>query len=525
MMLSLLRIALLIALAATFGLRAAHADIYTWVDASGALNVGNLAPPGDAEVLKVVHTADPAGQKAETQALPEPAQASPNAKETAEKLIAYLRKNAEVRHGAIEEAPQGFRIRDLAITPRDAAQAASFTAASLEAASFEEQPAEGLVLTGAVFTDLVLISKDGGTAKAARLAAESFAWSTAGRTAIRGLAARDLDIAPRPGEQVRIATLEAALFRLEPAKGGALERLALRGMTTKSKTDSGSIGSIEVESILVEMPQRASVKGLAVRDIAADTNQGTVRIALMELRAFESLNLLDRNPADLRAFEFAIKGIEAPLDGAKDPAFTRDMKELGYTTIKMSAEIAYRYEEASKTFNLGKIEIDVADMGAITLSLRLGGVSPDEIKKALEPPPAPPPGQSPPGQTRPPANNGAAAMGLLARINLLAADLSYRDKSILGRVVKREAQKKQTDEASIRAQYRALLTGLRDEQKDPLVKDAFDAVIAFIDDPGELVVEVRPPAPLNLLAIGALAASNPAQLRSVLGIKITAKKP
>jgi hypothetical protein len=116
-------------------------------------------------------------------------------------------------------------------------------------------------------------------------------------------------------------------------------------------------------------------------------------------------------------------------------------------------------------------------------------------------------------------------MGLLARINLLTADLVYRDKSILARVVKREAQRRQTDEASIRAQYRAMLTALRDEQPDPLVKEAFEAVIAFIENPGEIAVEVRPPSPLNLLSIGALAASNPAQLRSVLGIKITVKKP
>jgi hypothetical protein len=36
---------------------------------------------------------------------------------------------------------------------------------------------------------------------------------------------------------------------------------------------------------------------------------------------------------------------------------------------------------------------------------------------------------------------------------------------------------------------------------------------------------VRPPTPLNVLAVGAMAASNPAQLRTLLGIKITAKKP
>ena len=58
MMLAPLRIALPIALAATFGLRAAHADIYTWVDSSGGLNISNLTPPDDAKVLKVVHTDD-----------------------------------------------------------------------------------------------------------------------------------------------------------------------------------------------------------------------------------------------------------------------------------------------------------------------------------------------------------------------------------------------------------------------------------------------------------------------------------
>src|SRR5215471_16772237 len=69
MMLALLRIAFPIALAATFGLRSAHADIYTWVDSSGALNVSNLTPPDDARVLKVVHTDDAAARKSETQAL------------------------------------------------------------------------------------------------------------------------------------------------------------------------------------------------------------------------------------------------------------------------------------------------------------------------------------------------------------------------------------------------------------------------------------------------------------------------
>ena len=68
-MFALLRIALSVAVAATFGLRFAHADIYTWVDPSGALNVSNLTPPDGARVLKIVHSSDDAARKAETQAL------------------------------------------------------------------------------------------------------------------------------------------------------------------------------------------------------------------------------------------------------------------------------------------------------------------------------------------------------------------------------------------------------------------------------------------------------------------------
>jgi hypothetical protein len=56
----LLRSAFLVALTATFGLRAAHADIYTWLDDKGGLNVSNIAPPDDAKVLKVVRTGPPA---------------------------------------------------------------------------------------------------------------------------------------------------------------------------------------------------------------------------------------------------------------------------------------------------------------------------------------------------------------------------------------------------------------------------------------------------------------------------------
>jgi hypothetical protein len=56
----LLRASLPAVLAGTFGLQLAHADIYTWVDASGTMNVSNLAPPEGVRVAKVMHSSAPA---------------------------------------------------------------------------------------------------------------------------------------------------------------------------------------------------------------------------------------------------------------------------------------------------------------------------------------------------------------------------------------------------------------------------------------------------------------------------------
>lgn len=57
------------------GLQTARADIYTWVDASGTINVSNLAPPNGVSATKVIHenpassASDDAAREAQLQAL------------------------------------------------------------------------------------------------------------------------------------------------------------------------------------------------------------------------------------------------------------------------------------------------------------------------------------------------------------------------------------------------------------------------------------------------------------------------
>jgi len=77
-----LRSALPALLFGVFGSQLAHADIYTWVDKAGTINVSNLAPPDGAHVTSIIHASAPetaardaaareAARQAEVQALNE----------------------------------------------------------------------------------------------------------------------------------------------------------------------------------------------------------------------------------------------------------------------------------------------------------------------------------------------------------------------------------------------------------------------------------------------------------------------
>jgi Spy/CpxP family protein refolding chaperone len=76
MLTRLVRATLPAVLACTLGLQPAYADLYTWVNASGGVNVSNLAPPEGVRIINVIpasptatHDAREAARDAEVQAL------------------------------------------------------------------------------------------------------------------------------------------------------------------------------------------------------------------------------------------------------------------------------------------------------------------------------------------------------------------------------------------------------------------------------------------------------------------------
>ena len=91
----ILRAALLAAIAVASGAQLAHADIYTWADASGSINVSNLAPPEGVRVISVEH-ASPQAVAAREDAAREAARRA----EALEERVRQLESEAAARRQA-----------------------------------------------------------------------------------------------------------------------------------------------------------------------------------------------------------------------------------------------------------------------------------------------------------------------------------------------------------------------------------------------------------------------------------------
>ena len=123
MLTRLLRASLPAVLAGTFGLQLAHADIYTWVDASGTINVSNLAPVEGVRVINVMHASAPAtatrddaardaARQAEVQALAERVRQLEDEAELARRQVP-----PQVEYRAIPAPPVMQYVVDLAPPP------------------------------------------------------------------------------------------------------------------------------------------------------------------------------------------------------------------------------------------------------------------------------------------------------------------------------------------------------------------------------------------------------------------------
>lgn len=245
-------------------------------------------------------------------------------------------------------------------------------------------------------------------------------------------------------------------------------------------------------------------EGLVVKKIKITGSDGkTVAIEGIEIRAMDWAN-----PKAARYADLTVAGVEVPLD-QQSAGPGPSAKDLGYEKLNLDFHLAYKFDEAKKEFDIARLDIDIADFGDFSMTLRLGGITPQEVT-AL-------------GQPSDPAKSGEAAMGMLGKLLLVKASIGFEDHSIVERAIKAYAKTKKISPEDALKEVLKQLADSKASAPDDFSKELVDAAIKFLQNPGEIEIVAEPPQPVPLFAtiMGGMAA--PGELKKALGLKVTVK--
>lgn len=254
----------------------------------------------------------------------------------------------------------------------------------------------------------------------------------------------------------------------------------------------------------------AGPEGLVVKQIEiVSKDKRKVTIDEIAITAFDWSNPREPRHADMAMKKFVVAADQLDAESAAN------FRELGLTQLTLNGELAFKFDEAEKAFDVSKLFVDVVEMGEFRLRLKLTGITAADLKTAM-------PAEKPKGG-KANAQDGQAVMGLLARLNIAGAALAFKDKSLVERMVRADARKKSLSEPAAKAKMVEDLGAERAKAQDDMTKEFIDAAIKFLNSPGEIELALAPPAPANVMAAFMMVMGNRGTFKQMMGLSVSVK--
>lgn len=244
-------------------------------------------------------------------------------------------------------------------------------------------------------------------------------------------------------------------------------------------------------------------QSVVMRDVTIDVAGGErIKVESLTIKNFDW-----RSGGQPRYAEFVITRADLPskliAEYVRLPMASRDetrrvLDRAGYGRTVGDVHVGYRFNQETQEFELKDNRIDIPGLGTFALNLKFGNVPTIEL------------------------DNPAVLTGLALQVTLKSASFSFRDRSLVSRVVKAYALERGLGEADAHARLLQDLRAERDRQYDPMQRDFIEALARFVERPGELGIHLDPPSPFPLLSLF-LSGSGSAQLKQRLGLSIAAR--
>ena len=249
--------------------------------------------------------------------------------------------------------------------------------------------------------------------------------------------------------------------------------------------EMSSFADVQYEDVDFDLfSRKASIKGVVISPVGEERRLSIDRVVVLKAKGektfFTRLHIL-----------FMGVRVESGEAGEKVAAFLDD---LGYEPEEMKADIEldYRFKPEERDFRLKTLTYRVKNMGEISLSLHLSNI--DLRDDAL------------------------SLLLSFPRILIHEAKLSYRDDSLVPRLLRAMAEKRGISVDSMIKEITAEVERGISEEGEQIAAEALEAFRKFLEDPEEISLIISPKNPLPLARIK--RARDPAQLLRILNFRI-----
>ena len=240
-------------------------------------------------------------------------------------------------------------------------------------------------------------------------------------------------------------------------------------------------------------------QGLVMNDVVIDRGaKGTVKIARVEIKDYDWINEQPRHAT------IVVRGIQLPMSELSK-GNTSAISKMGYSNVVLNATMNYRYDPDKKTLVVKQFQVDGNDIGTLNLQFTYGNVPQmDKSKNQFDP------------KTNP------KAMMMIMQMTIVNASISFKDNSLVSRLLKAHAAEKNISEAAAKTKILAEIDGKLKAAKSDLEREGLQAVRKFVENPGTISITLSPPRPVPMMMFMATVQKGGAQLKQMFGVNITA---
>ncbi|MFN7102507.1 MAG: hypothetical protein ACK4N1_07755 [Pseudorhizobium sp.] len=280
--------------------------------------------------------------------------------------------------------------------------------------------------------------------------------------------------------------------------------ISMTNVTVPADVTGDTLDSVLVYETAATGPVDVSVDGRSIFSLASATS---------------TTDIADDNSTI--GFDVEVAGIKADLSIVEDPKARDTIQSLGLTSLDGSMSMSGNWQAADGLVDIEDYTLDFANVGTLSTSLSFSGYTLDFIKAAEETSRAMQPAAGKQAQDA----AGLAMLGLMQRLTFNSAEISFRDAGLTNRALD-YAGKEQGVSGNTMAQMLKGMTPLLLAQYNvpELQNMVSQAINAYLDNPGNLIISAAPENPVPFPMIMGAAMGAPNTLPDVLGVTVEANR-